>query len=133
MVAETSYPYTLSELDGFDDNTVSEKKNSKAAACVYSYTQNGQAQEFRTLANAVSSITYTDGKNAGLGAFYWEGAWNGLVDVTGMSAEEKAEAVAYEETLWSKYGCGWSSKYAAEYDAQAPKTESGGAVIENTW
>ncbi len=131
MVAETSYPYTLSELDGFDDNTVSEKKNSKSAACVYSYTQNGQAQEFRTLANAVSSITYTDGKNAGLGAFYWEGAWNGLVDVTGMSAEEKAEAVAYEENLWSKYGCGWSSKYAAEYDVQAPKTESGGAVIEN--
>ncbi|MDD6551181.1 MAG: glycosyl hydrolase 53 family protein [Lachnospiraceae bacterium] len=131
MVAETSYPYTLSELDGFDDNTVSEKKNSKASDCVYPYTQNGQAQEFRTLANAVSSITYTDGKKAGLGAFYWEGAWNGLVDVSGMSDEEKTEVVAYEETLWSKYGCGWSSKYASEYDVQAPKTESGGAVIEN--
>lgn len=130
MVAETSYPYTLSEIDGFE-NTVNEKKNSSDDVLQYPVTVNGQAQQFRTMANAVSSITFSDGKKAGWGAFYWEGAWNGLVDVNGMSDEEKTEVLKYEETLWDKYGCGWASKYAAEFDKQAPTEESGGAVIEN--
>lgn len=37
----------------------------------------------------------------------------------------------YEETLWSRYGCGWASKYASGYNKNAPEEESGGAVIEN--
>lgn len=130
MVAETSYPYTLSEIDGFE-NTVNEKKNSSDDVLQYPVTVNGQAQQFRTMADAVSSITFSDGKKAGWGAFYWEGAWNGLVDVNGMSDKEKTEVLKYEETLWDKYGCGWASKYAAEFDKQAPTEESGGAVIEN--
>jgi arabinogalactan endo-1,4-beta-galactosidase len=130
MVAETSYPYTLSEIDGFE-NTVNEKKNSSDDVLQYPVTVNGQAQQFRTMADAVSSITFSDGKKAGWGAFYWEGAWNGLVDVNGMSDKEKSDALKYEESLWDKYGCGWASKYAAEYDKQAPTEESGGAVIEN--
>lgn len=130
MVAETSYPYTLNDVDGFE-NTVNEKNNSSEDVLYYPVTVNGQAQQFRTMANSISSITFSDGKKAGWGAFYWEGAWNGLVDVNGMSDEEKAEALKYEETLWDKYGCGWASKYAAEYDKQAPTEESGGAVIEN--
>ena len=130
MVAETSYPYTLNDVDGFE-NTVNEKNNSSEDVLYYPVTVNGQAQQFRTMANSISSITFSDGKKAGWGAFYWEGAWNGLVDVNGMSDEEKAEALKYEETLWDKCGCGWASKYAAEYDKQAPTEESGGAVIEN--
>ena len=130
MVAETSYPYTLNDVDGFE-NTVNEKNNSSEDVLYYPVTVNGQAQQFRTMANSISSITFSDGKKAGWGAFYWEAAWNGLVDVNGMSDEEKAEALKYEETLWNKYGCGWASKYAAEYDKQAPTEESGGAVIEN--
>lgn len=132
MVAETSYANTLTELDGFDDNTVRAGKNDTGDALIYPFTQDGQAKQFRNLANAVSSITYSDGKtSAGWGAFYWEAAWNGLVDTSNMSDSEKAEAVAYEQNLWSRYGCGWASKYAAEYDVQADASASGGAVIEN--
>ena len=127
MVAETSYPYTLNDVDGFE-NTVNEKNNSSESVLLYPVTVNGQAQQFRTMADTVSSITFSDGKKAGWGAFYWEGAWNGLVDVNGMSDKEKSDALKYEE---DKYGCGWASKYAAEYDKQAPTEESGGAVIEN--
>ena len=130
MVAETSYPYTLNDVDGFE-NTVNEKNNSSESVLLYPVTVNGQAQQFRTMADTVSSITFSDGKKAGWGAFYWEGAWNGLVDVNGMSDKEKSDALKYEESLWDKYGCGWASKYAAEYDKQAPTEESGGAVIEN--
>lgn len=130
MVAETSYPNTFKDTDGFE-NTVNEKNNSSDDVLQYPVTVNGQAQQFRTMADTVSSITFSDGKKAGWGAFYWEAAWNGLVDVNGMSDEEKAEALKYEESLWDKYGCGWASKYAAEYDKKAPEEASGGAAIDN--
>ncbi|MGN0240095.1 MAG: glycosyl hydrolase 53 family protein, partial [Candidatus Weimeria sp.] len=130
MVAETSYPNTFKDTDGFE-NTVTEKNNSSDDVLQYPVTVNGQAQQFRTMADTVSSITFSDGKKAGWGAFYWEAAWNGLVDVNGMSDEEKAEALKYEESLWDKYGCGWASKYAAEYDKKAPEEASGGAAIDN--
>lgn len=130
-VAETSQAYTLANYDGFD-NTVHEGNNDTGAGITQPFTVKGQAQEFVNVIKAAQSVTFKNGKRAGYGAFYWEGDWQALLDIRKMNDTQKKKAAAYMQELWSKYGCGWASKYAAEYDEQAPKDgTSGGAVIEN--
>ena len=57
----------------------------------------------------------------GIGVSYWEGAW---VPVPGGSWEANS-------TLWERYGAGWASSYAAEYDPNDAGKYYGGCACDN--
>ena len=111
MVAETAYPYTSEDGDTFG-NAVSE--DSDSAVFRYDVSVEGQAQCLTDVFQAVANVG-----ERGIGVFYWEPAWLG---VNGISWEEQS-------SLWKKYGSGWATDYAAEYDASV--TGSGGSSYDN--
>lgn len=111
MVAETAYPYTSEDGDTFG-NAVSE--DSDSAVFRYDISVEGQAQCLTDVFQAVANVG-----EKGIGVFYWEPAWLG---VNGISWEEQS-------SLWKKYGSGWSTDYAAEYDASV--TSAGGSSYDN--
>ena len=111
MVAETAYPYTSEDGDTFG-NAVSE--DSDSAVFRYDVSVDGQAQCLKDVFQAVANVG-----EKGIGVFYWEPAWLG---VNGISWEEQS-------SLWKKYGSGWATDYAAEYDASV--TGAGGSSYDN--
>lgn len=111
MVAETAYPYTSEDGDTFG-NAVSE--DSDSAVFRYDVSVEGQAQCLTDVFQAVANVG-----EKGIGVFYWEPAWLG---VNGISWEEQS-------SLWKKYGSGWATDYAAEYDASV--TGAGGSSYDN--
>lgn len=114
MVLETSYAYTDEDTD-FTGNSFSSTSNFPQD---YPVSPAGQANNFRNICDALVNRVKN---NAGIGVCYWEGAW--LTVGTNSWAEN--------EQKWSQYGSGWSSKYAAEYDPEAPKQYSAGTVVDN--
>lgn len=112
MCAEISWAYTPDDGDGFQ-NTISA---DTACAKPYSFTVQGQADAVRDAINAVSSI----GKK-GIGVYYWEPAW---LPVPGKDASERS-------VLWEKFGSGWASSYAAEYDPADAGVYFGGTSWDN--
>lgn len=111
MVAETACPYTSEDGDTFG-NAVSE--DSDSAVFRYDISVEGQAQCLTDVFQAVANVG-----EKGIGVFYWEPAWLG---VNGISWEEQS-------SLWKKYGSGWATDYAAEYDASV--TSAGGSSYDN--
>lgn len=111
MAAETAYPYTSEDGDTFG-NAVSE--DSDSAVFRYDISVEGQAQCLTDVFQAVANVG-----EKGIGVFYWEPAWLG---VNGISWEEQS-------SLWKKYGSGWATDYAAEYDASV--TGAGGSSYDN--
>ena len=130
MIAETSYANTLTDYDGFD-NTVSDGNNDVGDGTVYPFTLDGQAKSFHSAVQAALDVKDSNGKTAGLGAFYWEGAWNGLMDVSSLSSGDKLDAIAKERRIWNSCGCGWTSSYSHDYDPTQTNGTAGGCVIEN--
>lgn len=130
MIAETSYANTLTDYDGFD-NTVSEGNNDVGDGTVFPFTVDGQAKSFHSAVKAALDVKDSDGKTAGLGAFYWEGAWNGLMDISGLSGEKKTSAIVKERKIWDSCGCGWTSSYSHDYDPTQTNGTAGGCVIDN--
>ncbi len=111
MVAETSYAYTGADSD-FSANTIGD---GSAVTKDYPYSVQGQANEVRDVAAAVAKM-----KN-GIGVFYWEGTW---ITVGQSSWEENSK-------LWEKYGSGWASSYASEYDPNDAGKYYGGCAVDN--
>ena len=74
-MAETSWAYTLD--DGDDDSNTVPSKVTADNLKKYDISPQGQADEIRTVAEAVNNIGDNDGdgENDGLGVFYWEPAW----------------------------------------------------------
>lgn len=130
MIAETSYANTLTDYDGFD-NTVSDDNNDVGDGTVYPFTLDGQAKSFHSAVQAALDVKDSNGKTAGLGAFYWEGAWNGLLDVSSLSGSDRLDAIAKERKIWNSCGCGWTSSYSHDYDPTQTNGTAGGCVIEN--
>ena len=109
MIAETAYVNTDEDTD-FYGNTGTD------AVKPYPFTEQGQANHLRNLIDtAVNDI-----KNC-VGVFYWEGTW---ISVGGSSWEENS-------ALWEKYGSGWASSYAAEYDSKDAGQYYGGCSVDN--
>ena len=122
MVAETSWAYTLEDGDGHD-NTVRNNNNDKNPA--YEFSVQGQADEVRSVAEAVHKVGA-----AGIGVMYWEAAWI-PVQVYDANAANAAEVLAANKAMWEKYGSGWASSYASEYDAEDAGKWFGGSAVDN--
>lgn len=123
MVAETSWAYTLDDGDD-DSNTVPSKVTANNLK-KYDISPQGQADEIRAVAEAVNNIGDNDGdgENDGLGVFYWEPAW---VPV-GTGGKDNAELV----DTWNKYGGGWATEAAGEYDPNDAGLYWGGSGVDN--
>ncbi len=112
MVAETSYAYTLEDGDG-SGNSIGDVINYEKP---YPFTVQGQSRELRDIVQAVA-----DTGDCGIGVFWWEPAW---LPVPGETWEERSEK-------WEKYGAGWASSYASEYDPDDAGKYYGGSSWEN--
>ena len=102
FIAETSYCYTTDDGDGFA-NRVSKSDLVKD----YPATPEGQASFMHDLYENVNNA-------GGIGGFYWEGAW---IPVGPASADNSP--------IWEKYGSGWASSYASDYDKDAAEYYGG--------
>lgn len=122
MVAETSWATTLEDGDGHD-NTVREGNNDTGMA--YPFTIQGQANEIRSVMEAVSNIG-----EAGIGVMYWEPAWI-PVNIYDKDATDAADVLAANKEAWEKYGSGWASSYAGEYDPEDAGKWFGGSAVDN--
>ena len=109
MVAETSYAYSTADTD-YHGNTVGSGNSTG-----HPYTVQGQADQIRDVIQAVADM------HSGIGVFYWEGTW---ISVGGSSYQENA-------ALWEKYGSGWASSFASEYDPKDAGQWYGGCAVDN--
>lgn len=112
MVAETSYAYTADDTD-FSGNTIGD---GGGVVKNYPLTVQGQANLVRDVVDTVANKTVN-----GIGVFYWEGTW---ISVGGESWEANS-------ALWERYGSGWASSYAAEYDPDDAGQWYGGCAVDN--
>ncbi len=111
MVVETSYAFTELDTD-FQGNTISD---SSTIVKNYPFTVQGQANCVRDVIETVSKIP------GGIGVCYWEGTW---ITVGQNSWEENRDK-------WEKYGSGWASSYAAQYDPNDAGKYYGGSAVDN--
>ena len=102
FIAETSYCYTLQDGDGFGNRV-----GKADLVDGYPASIEGQASFIHDLYQNVNSA-------GGIGVFYWEGAW---LPVGPASADNSP--------VWEKYGSGWASSYASDYDKDAAKYHGG--------
>ena len=123
MVAETSYAYTLADSDGHE-NTVRVGNNDSGDNVTEPFTEQGQATYIRNLINTVNEA-------GGLGVYYWEPAWLTVGDTTGLTDDAYDSQVVENKTKWEKYGSGWASSYASEYDAKDAGKWFGGSAVDN--
>lgn len=110
MVAETSYAYTLEDSDGHA-NTVRVGNNDNGADTTEPFTEQGQATAIRNLINTVNEA-------GGLGVYYWEPAWLTVGNTKGLTGDAYNAQVKENQEKWEKYGSGWASSYANEYDSK---------------
>ena len=91
----------------------------------YAASVQGQANVVRDVMAAVADVG-----SAGIGAFYWEPAWI-PVQVYDAEAENASEILKENKAIWEKYGSGWASSYAGEYDANDAGKWYGGSAWDN--
>ena len=113
MVLETSYAYTVENTD-FWSNTIGESSGDVAKP--YPYSIAGQANSVRNIADTV-----VNKMTNGIGICYWEGTW---ISVGTDSFESN-------QIKWEKYGSGWASSYAKDYDPVDAGKWYGGCAVEN--
>ncbi|SCH49822.1 Arabinogalactan endo-1%2C4-beta-galactosidase precursor [uncultured Clostridium sp.] len=112
MVAETSYVYT--EEDGDGHYNTSPKSDQTLD---YTISVQGQADSVRNVFQAVADVG-----ESGLGIFYWEPAWLPVGSSSNLESNK---------LLWEKYGSGWASSYASEYDPDDAGKWYGGSAVDN--
>ncbi len=110
MIAETSYAYTPDDTD-FNANTVGGDSDLDGG---YPFSVEGQVDAFCDLVKTTVDF-------GGLGVFYWEGTW---ISSGGKTYEEN-------KVLWEKYGSGWATSYAGEYDPEDAGKWYGGCAVDN--
>ena len=112
MVAETSWAYTAADTDEHH-NSVGQ---NEAGEGPYPFSVQGQATELSDVIAAVAGFG-----DSGLGVFYWEPAW---IAVPGAGWTERSEK-------WERFGSGWASSYAGEYDPADAGQYYGGSACDN--
>lgn len=126
MVAETSYAYSLGDSDGHP-NTVAPGVNDSGEDLYDHFCERHQAQMVREILSTVSAVS----GDHGLGVCYWEGAWISVGDTSCLSGEAYEAQVTKNRELWERYGCGWASSYAGEYDPDDAGHWYGGSAVDN--
>lgn len=109
VIAETSYCYTSEDGDGCG-NSLSGKEDLVEG---YAATVQSQATMIRDICEAANEAGV-------LGVFYWEGTWIPV-----------GEATADNSPIWEKYGSGWASSYAGDYDPDDAGLYYGGCSWDN--
>ena len=108
FLAETSYCYTTADGDG-SANSLSANDLVKG----YPASVEGQASMIHDICKCVNEA-------GGMGIFYWEGAW---IPVGLANADNSP--------VWERYGSGWASSYASDYDPEDAGLYYGGCSWEN--
>jgi arabinogalactan endo-1,4-beta-galactosidase len=109
VIAETSYCYTSEDGDG-SANSLS---GTNDIVDGYPASVQGQASMIRDIFAAANE--------AGIvGVFYWEGTWIPV-----------GEANEDNSPIWKKYGSGWASSFAADYDPTDAGLYYGGCSWDN--
>ena len=109
MIAETSYCYTSEDGDG----TANSLKGTTDLVDGYPATPQGQASIIRDVVAAANEA-------GAIGVFYWEGAWLPV-----------GPADADNSPVWEKYGSGWASSFASDYDPDDAGLYYGGCSWDN--
>lgn len=109
MIAETSYAYTTEDGDGTENSF----DGMEGAVEGYAATVQGQASMIRDICEAANEAGV-------LGIFYWEGVWIPV----GKATEDNSP-------VWEKFGSGWASSYAADYDPEDAGLYYGGCSWDN--
>lgn len=122
MVMETSYAYTDEDTDQCGNSFSSTSSYPQD----YPVSIAGQANNFR---NVVDTVKNSVKNNIGIGVCYWEGTW--ITASPQREGESNVDHWTRLEKIWSEHGSGWSSKYATEYDKEAPVGNSAGTVVDN--
>lgn len=122
MVAETSYAYTLKDLDGHE-NTIRKEDDLVSG---YQATVQGQANMIRDVIQAAVNIG-----DAAVGVFYWEGAWNAGKYAYNDDGTVNESILNENKAKWEQYGSGWASSYASEYDPSDAGLWYGGGAVDN--
>lgn len=109
MIAETSYCYTSEDGDGSGNSFV----GTDDLVDGYAATVQSQASIIRDICAAANDVGV-------IGVFYWEGTWIPV-----------GEPTADNSPIWEKYGSGWASSYAADYDPDDAGLYYGGCSWDN--
>lgn len=109
VIAETSYCYTSEDGDGCGNSVIGKGDLVEG----YAATVQSQATMIRDICEAANEV-------GALGIFYWEGTWIPV-----------GEATADNSPIWEKYGSGWASSFAADYDPEDAGLYYGGCSWDN--
>ena len=125
MIVETSYPYTLEEMDGHS-NTINKWNHSNPPIDGYpEATVQGQADYMAWIIKAMADLG-----DIALGVCYWEGAWNSVGNAY-PNGNWSDSVVNNNKILWETYGSGWATSYAYEYQPDDVGTWYGGSAVDN--
>ena len=109
VIAETSYCYTSEDGDGCGNSLT----GTDDLVDGYGATVQSQATMIRDICAAANEAGV-------LGIFYWEGTWIPV-----------GEATADNSSIWEKYGSGWASSFASDYDPEDAGLYYGGCSWDN--
>lgn len=109
VIAETSYCYTSQDGDGSDNSL----KGTDDLVDGYPATVQGQTSMIRDVIAAANEAGAS-------GVFYWEGVWLPV-----------GKATENNSPIWEKYGSGWASSYASDYDPEDAGLYYGGCSWDN--
>jgi arabinogalactan endo-1,4-beta-galactosidase len=109
VIAETSYCYTSEDGDG----TANSLGGVDDLVDGYPATVQGQTSMIRDVFAAANEAGAS-------GVFYWEGTWIPV----GKATEDNS-------AIWEKYGSGWASSYASDYDPEDAGLYYGGCSWDN--
>lgn len=130
MAAETSWPTTLIDGDGLG-NVAQPVIPDQYKSQDYGISVQGQADEMRDLVDQVNQINDKCPGQA-IGVFYWEPAWISPYYIKNEDGSDNMELYRKNQALWEKYGSGWASSYAAEYDPDDAGVWYGGSAMDHS-
>lgn len=109
VIAETSYCYTAEDGDGCSNSF----HGTDDLVDGYAASVQSQAAMIRDVCEAANEAGV-------LGIFYWEGVWIPV-----------GKANVDNSPIWEKFGSGWASSYAGDYDPEDAGLYYGGCSWDN--